>query len=262
MITKARLLIIDDEETIRVVLSDSLEAEGYQTAEAGSAAEAMALCSAQQFDLALVDLRIPGDMDGLEFTSWLKENHPGVDVIILTAYATLETSLVALRQGAYDYLIKPVSISQVINTVGRCIEKRTSEHQRQMIIDQIESLLGQLKLQDDSSGRNLIATGQILKRGAVIIDRQKRLVVCKGQPLELTPTEFDLLEYLMVNSERVVSASELARAVQGYEIGDEEARPIVRVNIRRLRQKIEPNPDQPLYVQTVRKAGYRFATVE
>jgi two-component system KDP operon response regulator KdpE len=100
--------------------------------------------------------------------------------------------------------------------------------------------------------------GRFIQTPALTIDRQKRLVVKDGKPLMLTSTEFDLLDFLASQPERVVTAQELIRAVQGYEISENDARPIVRVHIRRLRQKLEENPDQPGYILNVRGKGYRF----
>ncbi len=85
------------------------------------------------------------------------------------------------------------------------------------------------------------------------------MVVQNGELISLSPTEFDMLDYLVSNGDRVVSASELIRAVQGYEMDEMDARPIVRVNVRRLRQKIEEDTANPRHILTVRSRGYRFA---
>lgn len=255
MTINGKILIVDDEETIRVVLADALESHQYYVAQAANADMAALLCESQPFDVALVDLRMPGQMDGMTLMHLLRQRTPPVDVIILTAYATLDTSLQALRQGASDYLLKPVSTLQVLEVVRRCMEKRQSEQQRERMIVEIEQLLGRLK------GESLEKTpdgGQIVQTPTLMIDFQKRLVVRQGKPLTLTPTEFDMLSYLAMNSDRVVSCRELIQAAQGYQSSEDEARPIVRVNIRRLRQKIEPDPKHPTYIQTHRDRGYRF----
>ncbi len=255
MTINGKILIVDDEETIRVVLADALESHHYYVVQAANADLAALECETQQFDVALVDLRMPGEMDGIALMHKLRLRTPPVDVIILTAYATLDTSLKALRQGAYDYLLKPVSTVQVLETVKRLMDKREDEQQRQRVIVEIEQLLGQLKGQ---SLQNLVDNNQIVKTQTLMIDFQKRLVVRQGEPLTLTPTEFDMLAYLAMNSDRVVSCRELIQAAQGYQSSEDEARPIVRVNIRRLRQKIEADPKNPIYIQTMRDRGYRF----
>jgi two-component system alkaline phosphatase synthesis response regulator PhoP len=223
--------------------------------QAKNAEQAMAIVEENRVELAMVDLRMPGEMDGLELMRWLRQRIPPIDVVILTAYATLDSSLSALREGAYDYLVKPVSTAQVLETAHRCMQRRQSEQQRQRVIIEIEQLLGQLKQAPAESENHQTS---ILSMPSLIIDLQKRLVVRKGQPVNLTPTEFELLAYLASHSDRVVSCKELVEAAQGYQTTEVEARPIVRVNIRRLRKKIEEDPDRPRYIQTVRDRGYRF----
>ena len=91
-----------------------------------------------------------------------------------------------------------------------------------------------------------------------MVDRQKRLVVCDDEPVTLSATEFDLLDYLMRHSQRVVTARELIREVQGYDVAEVDARPIVRVHIPSLRQKLRDDSEQPRYIANVRGKGYRF----
>ncbi len=253
------ILIVDDEKTIRMIWADALESQGYTVFQAGNPEEAITQFGEHQFGLALVDLKMASSMDGLELLGWIKENHNDVDVIMITAYATLDTSIVALRQGAYDYLVKPVSIAEVISSVDRCMNKRREVAERLQIIGQIEMMLVQLKKQIMPKQEEISTADRILETPSLIVDRRKRLVVLNGEPVALSPTEFDMLDYLVTHSDRVVTASELIRAVQGYDMDEMDARPIVRVNIRRLRQKVEEDTNNPRHIITVRSRGYRFA---
>jgi DNA-binding response OmpR family regulator len=253
MMIQGTILVVDDEEAIRIALADALESYGYVVVQAASADEAVTIGKDRAFDIALIDLRMPGELDGMELMTVLRAQNPPTDVIILTAYGTLDTSLEAMRSGVFDYLLKPVETDKVIETVGHCLERRRGQQQRQRVIDQIETLLDELKSSD------VIPEGEAPLKGPTLsVDYQKRLVIREGKFVNLTPTEFDLLAYLATHANRVVSARELVEGVHGQVVDEEIARPIVRVNIRRLRQKIEADPSNPAFIQTVRDHGYRF----
>jgi DNA-binding response OmpR family regulator len=252
------ILIVDDQNDIRDAWTDPLKKQGYRVESANSAGEAEALLTDEDFNLALVNLRPNGHVRGLDMLEWIKENNPSTDVILVTGYATMDSSISALRKGAYDYLVKPINIAEVVTRVNRCMTEREEALERLQMINQIEMMLNQLKANlvpevDEHSADHIIETPNI------IVDRRKRLVVQNGEPVQLSPTEFDMLDYLASNGDRVVSASELIRAVQGYDMEEHDARPIVRVNVRRLRQKIEEDTSNPRHILTVRSRGYRFA---
>jgi YesN/AraC family two-component response regulator len=145
MIVHGTILVVDDEEAIRVALADALESYNFVVVQAASADEAVRLSKNRIFDIALIDLRMPGELDGMELMAVLRAQNPPTDVIILTAYGTLDTSLEAMRSGVFDYLLKPVDTGKVIETVERCLEQRRDQEQRHRVIDQIETLLVQLK---------------------------------------------------------------------------------------------------------------------
>jgi len=255
---KPTILIVDDDDAIRSVLVAMLTVQDFQVHEVNNADKAMTLFKQRSFDLAMVDYLMPGSMDGLQLLTWLRQYYPQTDVIIMTGYATLDNSIVALRHGAYDYLIKPITPSTVIESVQGCLRKRQAEAERQRLIAQMEAMLNQLKRQGPGNNAEIGPEERIFATPDLIIDRKKRIVVHGGEALTLTATEFDILEFLASNSERVVTAKELIRAVQGYDIDELDARPIVRVNIRRLRQKIEEDANHPEHILTVRTHGYRF----
>ncbi len=259
MPTAEAVLIIDDEETKRKVWSEALEKHGYFTDHADTIEDALSLFEDQNFGLVLVDLKLNGRMNGLDLLDWIQENHPGTDVIVITTYATLDSSIGALHKGAYDYLVKPVNIMEVVSRVDRCMSERRESAERLQLINQVEMMLSQLKMQILPEVDGKLNHEHILETHSIIVDRRKRLVVKNGEPIQLSPTEFDMLDYLVSNSDRVVGASELIRAVQGYDMDEMDARPIVRVNIRRLRQKIEEDTSNPRHIITVRSKGYRFA---
>jgi DNA-binding response OmpR family regulator len=124
----ARVLVVDDEENVRVTTAAILEQEGYEVATASDGREALALAARGHFDLVLTDLRMD-DMDGSTLLHELQQRHPSVVTIVLTGYASIESSIDALRQGVYDYLVKPCMIEDLKRTVGRALEHREQRRQ-------------------------------------------------------------------------------------------------------------------------------------
>jgi DNA-binding NtrC family response regulator len=120
---KGRVLIVDDEESIRRLLRQALEMEGYSCITVCSGAEALEAVSQQNFDLVLLDMRMPG-MSGLEVLSKLSEAHPDTCVIMVTALVDVDTSVTAMKMGAYDYLTKPLDLATLFESTERALEKR------------------------------------------------------------------------------------------------------------------------------------------
>lgn len=260
MESTTNIIIVDDEKTIRMVLGDAFTAEGYLVQTATSAEEAIEAFVQTRFDLALVDLRMPGTMNGLDLLKEIHRNYPHTIVIMLTAYASMDSAIQALREGAYDYLVKPTSISLIISTVERGLAKRRKEIRLLEILGEMESMVLELRRELGTGASNEDdPAARFIQTSHLTIDRQKRLVVRGDQPITLTETEFEILDFLAHNPDQVVTASELTKSVQGYDLTDEAARPLIRVHIRRLRQKLEEDPDRPRFILNVRGKGYRFA---
>ncbi len=253
MVPTERLLVVDDEEIIRIVFSDALQASGYQVETAASAEEALRVCEANPCDLALVDLKMPGTMDGLGLLAELRRRWPKIVIVVMTGYGTLESAIAALRQGAHDYLAKPVSIAQIVESVQSGLAKRHEESRRQQLIADLEDTLVKLKRDVEPP-----AAEHAPRTYDLTIDRHARAVRRGDEPVVLTATEFDLLDYMACHADRVVMASELAKEILGYELDEVDARPIVRVHIQRLRQKLDDDPIHPRYILNVRGKGYRF----
>ena len=255
-----RLLVVDDEKSIRLVISETLQAQGWRVETAADPAGALRICTREPIDLALVDLKMPGPMDGIDLLVEMQTRWASMIVIMMSGYGTLDSAIRALRQGASDYVTKPASMSQIIESVERGLAKRRDQVRHHQLIAQIEDTLRELK-QDralDQSADGL-PHDRFIQTPRLTLDRQKRLVVRGTTPIELTATEFDLLDYMANHSDRVVTAGELVKATQGIELPEKTARPIIRVHIRRLRQKLEDDPDHPQILLTVHSKGYRFA---
>jgi DNA-binding response OmpR family regulator len=252
------LLVVDDERAMRESLEEILELEGFQVAMAESGEAALDLLRQAPFDLMLLDLKMKG-MDGLQVTEAAKQISPETVIIMLTAHGTLESAISAMRRGAFDYLLKPASVPEIIAAVQRGLSHRAQmlrQHDlvglMQRAIHELQSAAGAEPVQPPSD--------RFIRLRGIHLDMQRHIASAQDQLLDLTLTEFKMLAYLMEHSDQVISPRELVSAVQGYDADEHEARAIVRVHIRRLRQKIEPDPDQPQYVLNVRGVGYLFAT--
>jgi len=259
MLLSESILIVDDDPSRWPVWSKALKRQGFVIEHADDSNEARALFGSNNFGLALVSLGKHARDNGMSLLDWIVENYPSTDVIVITTYTTINISLEALKKGAYDYLVTPANIVEVVTRVDRCMKERLECAERLEVIEEIEAKLNLLRTQFLPAVEDRSEHDDILETRSIIVDRRKRLVVRHGEPVQLSPTEFDILDYLASNDDHVVSASELIRAVQGYDIDELDARPVVRVYVRRLRQKIEIKPSSPEHILTVRSRGYRFA---
>jgi DNA-binding response OmpR family regulator len=258
--TNIKILVVDDEPSARLSLGELLSLEGYEVAVAASGEEALDLLAEGPLHLAIVDLKMPG-MDGLELVQALQESTPNTVIIMLTAHGTLETAVQAMRHGAHDYLLKPANVNEIMASVKAGLDKHRREMRRRELLSLMQHTLAAIA--DDEPVPNAeqqILTDRFLQVREVLVDQQKHLATFRGKPLDLTPTEFKLLIYLLSHTDEVLNPQELVRQVQGYEADHWESRSIIRVHVRRLRQKLEPDPAYPCYIITVRGAGYMFTS--
>lgn len=263
MYTHAQILIVDDETAERITLGEVLRLEGYQVTLASSGEEALALARKQTpgFDIAILDLRLPG-IDGLQVLDGIRQISDETVVILITGYGTLETAINALRKGAYDFLLKPCPVDEVLDAVRRAFSELKVGRHRRALVQQLQTTLKELAKADsvEASEPELAETSELIQVGDVTVDRAKHLVMHENEPVDLTPTEFRLLECLISRADEVCSPQELVKCAQGYETDAWGARSIVRVHIRRLRRKLEPSPENPRYILNVRGVGYVFAS--
>jgi len=259
-----RILIVDDEATLRMTMSDLLARTGREIVTAASGEEALAYLEGSTFDLLIVDLIMPG-IDGLQVIDVAKKLSPQAQIIMLTAYGTLESAIQAMRRGATDYLLKPANAPEIEAAVERALQQYYEQAHKQELIDQIGSALDELRSPGAPSAAPAPSAPRqerFLQARGIIIDLQKHIVTMDGRALELTPTELRLLSTLIAHADQVMSCRELVYQVQNYETDEPEARSIIRVYVRRLRKKIEPDPASPCYILNVRGAGYMFSTAE
>jgi len=227
-----KILVVDDEKTLRHFLRLHLQEQGYQVAEAADGKTALRLIDNNNFDVALVDLHLT-DMDGLDIMRHLRQVAPNTSVIILTAYASVDSAIEALRQEAHDYLTKPFDTSELLASVADGIAR--------------QSAIPATPQESPS---------QILEIKDLQLNQASRQVTRNNKIINLTPTEFDILATLMARPDMAIDSITLIKRVRGYEATEADARAIARVHVHRLRHKLESDPTNPQYVTTV--AGGRY----
>ena len=228
-----QVLVVDDERTLRYFLRLSLQEQGYQVTEAADGKSALNLIEKKSFDVALIDLRLT-DMDGLNIVRRLRQIAPKTGVIIMTGYATLNSAIEALRQGAHDYVTKPFDAVELMASVADCIARQSAE-------------APELQPKSDKV---------ILEVKDLKLNQANRQVSRADEIINLTPTEFDILAILMAQPDVALDAVTLIKRVRGYEASEADARAIARVHVHRLRHKLEVDPANPKYVTTVTGGRY------
>jgi DNA-binding response OmpR family regulator len=223
----ATVLVVDDEPIVRDVVIRYLEREGYDTLEADDGLRARELLEKEVPSLVVLDLMLPG-LDGLELCRWIR-TRSDLPVIMLTARGEETDRIVGLELGADDYVTKPFSPRELATRV-RAVLRR--------------------------SGTRSPST-EILRFEGLQIDSPAREVTRSGRRLHLTAREFDLLWFLASHPRRVFSRDHLMDRVWGYSAAFDTG--TVTVHIRRLREKIEDDPSNPRWLETVWGVGYRFA---
>lgn len=232
-----RVLVVEDDREIAELVALHLRDLGLATTHAGDGTEGFRLAREERFELIILDLMLPG-MDGIELCRRMRNDDPTTPIIMLTAKSQELDKIMGLETGADDYITKPFSVRELIARV-RAVLRRTREH----------------GLAADAS--RTAPAQHSLDFGEVRVDREGRRVFVSGAPVELTTKEFDLLVLLAESPGRAYSRRQLLELVWGY--NHEGYSHTVNSHINRLRSKIEPDPGNPKYVQTVWGFGYRFA---
>ncbi len=263
----AKILIVDDEKSIRYALQRTLKRDGYQITEADSGQKALKLIDRQEFDLALIDLQLQ-DMPGLEVLTNLRRTAPDTVAIILTGYASLETCVQALRHGAHDYLFKPSKTVELRESIRRGLLDRQQKLKQHYLMRQIKNLARSIDTENGPVNSEALlqseldlspidpTEGRFVQRDGLIVDFSRQVITLDEHLLDLSPTEFDLLAYLAGEAPRVVSPQELVQEVQAYDSELWEANQIVRQHIYRIRHKIREATGREDIIRTVRSKGY------
>jgi DNA-binding response OmpR family regulator len=227
---RGRVLVVDDEPTIADVVSRYLRRAGYETETAATGPQAVRLAEAVRPNLVVLDLMLPG-FDGLEVMRRIRadDERGRVAIILLTARGVETDRIIGLRLGADDYVVKPFSPAE--------------------LVARVDAVLRRLRTTPEAE--------EPLEFNGLRVEPASRRAFVSGEEVGLTQREFDLLLHFTRNPGRAFSRNQLMDAVWQYAFYTDTS--TVTVHIRRLRAKIEPNPSEPRFIQTVWGVGYRFA---
>ena len=232
---KGRILVVDDEDSIRELIVFNLEQQGFKAVEAADGIEAMNRIKEEKPDLIILDLMLP-KMDGLEVCQKVRHSreYSSIPIIMLTARGEEVDKIVGLEMGADDYVTKPFSPRELMARVKAILRRMVTSKQPDNASDE-------------------------LKLGVLMIDPNRHLVTFEEKELQLTPKEFELLFLLARQPGKVLTRDVLLEKVWGYEyMGDTRT---VDVHIRRLRKKMEEVNSELDYIETIRGVGYRFKDI-
>ncbi|TEB08650.1 Alkaline phosphatase synthesis transcriptional regulatory protein PhoP [Pelotomaculum schinkii] len=224
---KIKILVVEDEESIRRFITLNLSAVGYEVGEAETGEKALTMLRSFRPDVTVLDLMLPG-ISGFEVCQQIREMMPETLVIMLTAKGQDTDKILGLELGADDYLVKPFNPFELIARIKAMLRRRTY----------------------------FKVSKNVLQCGDLCLDVIANKFLKKGVQIELTPTEFALLKMFMENQGKALKRNEILNAVWGEDyFGDTKT---LDVHIRRLREKLENNPSAPDYIKTVWGSGYRL----
>ena len=258
------ILIVDDDNYLRMTLSFILKKENYRVETVTNAAQALNCLSLHEYDLMFLDLNMPG-MSGIDLLVDVHRHYPQLPVLILTAHAELESAIQAVRLGARDYLIKPVEPKLIITRVAEILAESEQPARKKEIVSQLQRLLAEWQTINSEDGT---ATGIILqpadlarflKKGNFDLDLDAHQAALDGRYIPVTGIYFDYLATLLRHAPKVVAYKTLVKESQGYDATIQEAKDLTRWRIHELRKLIEADPQHPQYILTVRGIGYRLA---
>ena len=229
-----KVLVVEDEESIRELIALNLRMEGYQVQEAGSAERALTLLAGPEtFDAAVLDVMLPG-MNGFSLCEAIRKQDNGIGIIILSAKSMEQDKIRGLSIGADDYMTKPFSISELAARIA-ALCRRVSR---------------------SGAAASPQQDAMRLTSGRFVLDQRSRVLYKDDQPIDLTQVEFQIMELFFKNAHTALVREKILQGVWGENYyGDVK---IVDVNIRRLRMKIEDEPSNPKHILTVWGYGYRW----
>lgn len=267
MTSQNTILIVDDENRLRLSLSLVLQKENYRVETAANAEDALDCLRSHEYDLMFLDLNLPG-MSGIDLLVEVHRHYPLMPVLILTAHAALESAIQAVRLGACDYLIKPVEPVLILTRVAEILAENEQPARKKEIVGQIQGLLAELQKiegEDTTTPTSALAAlspanpARFLKKGFFELDLHARHATLNGKYIPVAGIYFDYLGTLLRHAPKAVAYKTLVQESQGYDVTIAEATDLARWRIHELRKVIETDPQRPQYILTVRGTGYRLA---
>lgn len=241
-----RVLVVDDEESIDILLSYNLEKDGYEVVTANDGKDGYELAMSQAFDFIILDLMLPS-MDGMDICKRLRQEKNETPILMLTAKDDELEKIIGLELGADDYMTKPFSPREVLARMKAILRRTTNVSSSEANEETAEEAPVQEPIM--SSEEKVVA-------GEIVIFPDLYEVQVRGEAIEITPKEFELLLYMAKRANRILSREQLLNAIWNFDYAGETR--IVDVHISHLREKIEENTKKPVYIKTVRGFGYKF----
>jgi len=228
-VSALRILVVDDEPPIRRLLRTSLATQGYEVIEAEDGPSALERLRRNDINVLVLDLGLP-QMDGFEIIKQLRDSGSAIPIVVLSARADEAGKVRALDMGADDYVTKPFGMEELLARIRAAVRHRLQQEGER----------------------------SIFKSGDLTVDLIRRIVTVRGQEVKLTPREYSLLRLLVAHAGKVLTHKFILKEVWG---GETDVR-YLRIYIRTLRQKIEPDPEQPKLILTEQGIGYRLRAGE
>src|SRR5664279_410451 len=220
-----RVLVVDDDDTVAKVVLGYLNRAGHESAHVGDGRRALEIIAANPPDLVVLDLMLP-EIDGLEVCRRLRESHPDLPIVMLTALGEAEDRIAGLEVGADDYVTKPFSPRELVLRIDSVLRRSAPSR-----------------------------PGRLLSAATITLDRAARRAFRSGVELMLTVRELELLAFLLEHPNVAFTREQLMHEVWGWTFGDQST---VTVHVRRLREKVEDDPTNPTLIKTVWGVGYRL----
>ena len=270
-----RILLVDDHGVNRYNVSKALQRVGYVVVEADSGEAALERFFTDDFDLILAEIAL-AQMSGIDLLRAVKQRAADAIVILISEDATVDEAIQALRYGARDLLLRPISSEEICQSVERGIESARSSRRRRRLLDTMERAVAELAREaspaDNKAGAGVFVPeapqrsetpdrrGNSISLGSLAILPGNYQITTGDKAISLTPTEFDLLLYLAAHRDRVANCQELVKEVRGYVTDETEAREVIRPHVSNLRRKLRGLGEIDLIVN-VRGVGYRLGEV-
>lgn len=259
----ARILVVDDDRDLCRLMAMNLQRDRYQVSEAYHGRQALEMIQRQHFDLLITDIMMP-EISGLELLRRAQQHDPLLACILVTGVPNLESAVEAIQFGASAYLMKPCSSAELVAAAEEALQKARRARITYQLVDLIRNNVDEL----DTVVAGVSAVGHtatvpyiqpMLTLGGVNIHRERYQIGDPSHPIDLTPTEFDLLMYLVAHRGRIVPCLELVEEIRGYRLNEEEAREVIRPHISNLRRKLKLVGLGNETVINVRGLGYRLS---
>lgn len=253
----ARILVVDDEDVIRISLGELLRRHRYTVEVAANGEEALECLRNRPFDLVLLDVVLPG-LSGLEVAQRARQIQPEAKIILLTGHGTLESALEGIHLGVFDYLLKTEHTPHILARVAKAVAERREELHKHQLLDEIQTVIHELTVDKEPLEQPHVVP-QTIDVGPLHISPWQQSVRIGGRVVRLTATELHVLACLAQRAGQVLTYHEIAHDGLGNDAHGVQAAELIKPHIYHLRHKLEPDPANPRYILTVRSVGYLLA---